>query len=157
MGINNEIERKFLVNGSFKSFCSGKSILKQGYLSTDPERTVRVRIKDNAGFLTIKGASSNSGTTRVEWEKTIEYSEAMALLKLCKPNIIEKTRYFIKHEGFVIEVDEFNGDNEGLVIAEIELNHENEKVNLPEFIGKELTGDHRYYNSYLSQNPYKNW
>lgn len=155
MGI--EIERKFLVKANFKSQFETKNDIKQGYISTDPKKTVRVRIKNAKGYLTIKGLSSESGMSRFEWEKEITYKDAMDLLNLCDKPIIEKTRFNIPYNGYVIEVDEFYGENEGLVIAEIELNTENDKINLPEFIGKEVTNNPKYYNSYLSKHPFSKW
>lgn len=157
MSKNLEIERKFLIKGEYKALALNKTNLKQGYLSTDPERTVRVRVKDKTGYITIKGSSNPSGMSRFEWEKEIDYNEAIELLKLCKEPVIDKTRYIIQHEKHIIEVDEFYGANKGLVLAEIELENENDFVNLPDYIGAEVTGDKRYYNSYLSQNPFNNW
>ncbi|MCF6241917.1 MAG: CYTH domain-containing protein [Bacteroidales bacterium] len=153
-----EIERKFLVkNNDFKKSAFKKMQIKQGFLSSVPERTVRIRIKENKAFITIKGLSNKSGTTRFEWEKEIPINEASELLSICEPGIIDKTRYLIKSGKHTYEVDEFYGENEGLIIAEIELHHENENFEKPKWLGKEVTGDIRYYNSQLSQNPYKNW
>ena len=153
-----EIERKFLVtSNTFKTdaFCQNK--IAQGYLSSVPERTVRVRIKGGKGFVTVKGISSDSGMSRFEWEKEIATDEAENLLKLCEKGIIEKTRFNIKVGNHTFEVDEFHGENEGLVIAEIELNSENEVFERPNWLGEEVTNDKRYYNSYLSNHPFKNW
>ena len=153
-----EIERKFLVNSSeYKEEASAKSRIVQGYLNSASERTVRVRIKASAGFITIKGESNQSGTTRFEWEKEIPVAEAEALLQLCEPGVIEKVRYEIRHENHLFEVDEFSGENAGLVVAEVELNCENEVFERPAWLGEEVTGDKRFYNSHLSKNPYKNW
>lgn len=153
-----EIERKFLVTSeAFKKEAFAQNRIAQGYLSAVPERTVRVRIKGNKGFLTIKGASNTSGLTRFEWEKEIPVNEAAALLKLCEKGIIDKIRFEVKMGNHVFEIDEFYGDNEGLVMAEIELKSETETFEKPSWLGKEVTSDNRYYNSYLSKNPYKNW
>jgi adenylate cyclase len=153
-----EIERKFLVkNDSFKKEAFARNHIAQGYLSSAPERTVRVRIKGEKGFLTIKGASNDSGLSRFEWEKEIPVSEAEALLLLCEKGVIDKTRFEIRQGNHVFEVDEFYSDNEGLIIAEIELDSENDTFEKPDWLGKEVTGDIRYYNAYLSKNPFKNW
>ena len=153
-----EIERKYLVlSESFKNQAFKKTHIVQGFLSTHPERTVRVRIKGEKGFLTVKGISNETGTTRLEWEIKISVSEAEILLTLCKPNHIEKIRYEVRVENHIFEVDEFLGENEGLILAEIELTSENEIFIKPEWLGKEVTGDVRYYNSQLSKIPYKNW
>lgn len=153
-----EIERKFLVNSSdYKQEAYKSTRITQGFLSNDPERTVRVRIKGNKGFLTIKGKSNESGTSRFEWEKEIPLPEAESLLKICLDGIIDKTRYEVKNEPHTYEVDEFYGDNQGLIIAEIELNNEKESFNKPNWLGKEVTGKNKYYNSQLSLHPFKNW
>lgn len=153
-----EIERKFLVkNDSFKREAFAKNHIAQGYLSSVPERTVRVRIKGEKGFLTIKGTSNDSGLSRFEWEKEITVSEAKSLLLLCEKGVIDKTRFEIKKGNHVFEVDEFYNDNEGLIVAEIELDSENDSFEKPDWLGKEVTGDIRYYNAYLSKNPFKNW
>jgi adenylate cyclase len=153
-----EIERKFLVkNDSFKKEAFAKNHIAQGYLSSVPERTVRVRIKGEKGFLTIKGASNDSGLSRFEWEREIPVSEAKSLLLLCEKGVIDKTRFEIKKGNHVFEVDEFYNDNEGLIVAEIELDSENDTFEKPDWLGKEVTGDIRYYNAYLSKNPFKNW
>ena len=153
-----EIERKFLVkNDDFKNHFYQKKSLKQGYLNSDKNRTVRIRIADNSAFITIKGKSNSSGTTRFEWEKEIDKSEAEQLLLLCEPSIIDKTRFYIKSENHIFEVDEFYGDNTDLIVAEIELNSENESFKKPLWLGKEVTGDKRYYNSSLSKIPFKSW
>lgn len=153
-----EIERKFLVlNGSFKALAKAKKNIAQGYLNTNPERTVRVRIANEKAFLTIKGKGNESGMTRFEWEKEIAVAEASALLLLCEKGVIEKTRFEIPEGNHLYEVDEFYGENEGLIIAEIELNSENEAFERPDWLGIEVTNDERYYNAYLSKNPFKNW
>ena len=153
-----EIERKYLVTSlEFKNEYYTKNEIAQGYLSSNPERTVRVRIKGNKGYLTIKGIGSESGASRFEWEKEIELNEAKQLLKLCEKGVIEKTRYEVKSGNHIIEVDEFHGDNNGLIIAEIELENENESIEKPHWLGNEVTNDERYYNSYISLNPFKNW
>jgi adenylate cyclase len=153
-----EIERKYLVTSlEFKNEYYTKNEIAQGYLSSNPERTVRVRIKGNKGYLTIKGIGNESGASRFEWEKEIELNEAKQLLKLCEKGVIEKTRYEVKSGNHIIEVDEFHGDNKGLIIAEIELENENDSIEKPHWLGIEVTNDERYYNSYISLNPFKNW
>lgn len=153
-----EIERKFLVNSdSYKNEAFEKFRIMQGFLNTHPERTVRIRIKGKEAFITVKGKSNESGLSRYEWEKSIPVDEAEQLLNLCEPGIIEKTRYLIKHKGWIYEVDEFFGENEGLVIAEIELKNENDSFPKPHWLGQEVTGDLRYYNSLLCQKPYLTW
>ena len=131
--------------------------IAQGYLSSVPGRTVRVRIKGNKGYLTIKGASNESGLSRFEWEKEIPLDEAIELLKLCEEGVIDKTRFEVKIGNHIFEIDEFYGENEGLIMAEIELKSETESFEIPKWLGKEVTDDKRYYNSYLSKNPYKKW
>ena len=156
--MNIEIERKYLViNTSFKQYASHYSVIKQGYLSTDKNRSVRIRVLEDKGFITIKGVSSADGLSRLEWEKEIPLSEALALFDLSLPGAIEKTRYFIPTATHTWEIDVFHADNEGLILAEIELSASNEKFNIPDFIGEEVTGDVRYYNAYLSQHPFKLW
>ena len=153
-----EIERKFLVtNDSFKTAAFSQNHIAQGYLSSVPERTVRVRIKGEKGYLTIKGISNDSGMSRFEWEKEIPVAEAKELLLLCEKGVIDKTRFEIKLGNHIFEVDEFYGDNEGLIVAEIELKSEMETFEKPNWLGEEVTNITRYYNSYLSTNPYKNW
>ncbi len=152
-----EIERKFLVKGNFKEFVSKSQRITQGYLSSVPERTVRVRIKGEKGFLTIKGIVNKSGASRYEFEKEITIKETKELLNICEPGIIDKTRYLVKCGNHTYEVDEFYGDNKGLIIAEVELKSENEKFKKPNWLGKEVTGDVKYYNSMLMKNPFKNW
>ena len=156
--MNLEIERKFLIkNTEFKKTYFKKKHIIQGFLNSNKNRVVRVRIIDNSAFLTIKGISDKSGTTRFEWEKEINSAEAEQLLLLCEPSIITKTRFYIKAENHIFEVDEFYGDNEGLIIAEIELNTEDELFKKPLWLGTEVTGDKRYYNSSLSKIPFKIW
>lgn len=153
-----EIERKFLVKSDdFKEQAFAKNNIAQGYLSSIAERTVRVRIKGDKAFLTIKGIGHQGGMSRFEWENQIPLDEAAELLKLCEKGKIEKTRYEIKFGNHVYEVDEFYGENEGLTIAEIELQSEDESFEKPEWLGEEVTNDERYYNAYLSKNPFKNW
>ena len=152
-----EIERKFLVNGNFKEFSTSHKRIMQGYLSSHPERAVRVRIKEDKAFLTIKGKGNQSGTSRYEWEKEIPVEEAQELMKLCEEGVIDKTRYIIPAGKHNFEVDEFFGDNEGLIIAEIELENENDDFEKPNWLGKEVTGDVKYYNANLKSNPFKNW
>ena len=153
-----EIERKFLVTSeAFKKEAFAQNRISQGYLSAVPGRTVRVRIKGNKGFLTIKGASNESGLSRFEWEKEIPVEEATELLKLCEEGVIDKTRFEVKMGNRVFEIDEFYGPNQGLIMAEIELESESESFEKPIWLGKEVTNDTRYYNSYLSKNPYRNW
>lgn len=153
-----EIERKFLVkNKDYKAQASSQKRIVQGFLNTHPERTVRVRIKETQGFLTIKGKSNEAGTTRFEWEKEIPLTEAEALLALCEPSIIDKIRYDIPIGKHVFEVDEFAGNNTGLVIAEVELTSEQESYPSPDWLGEEVTGTIKYYNSQLSKHPYTNW
>ncbi|HSD15573.1 MAG TPA: CYTH domain-containing protein [Flavobacterium sp.] len=153
-----ETERKFLVTSEdFKTVAFTKNRIVQGYLNSHPERTVRIRIKGDKGFLTIKGKGNESGTTRLEWEKEIPSTEAEQLLPLCEPGTIDKIRYEITVGAHVYEVDVFSGDNEGLIIAEIELASETESFEKPNWVGKEVTGDERYYNAYLSNHPFKSW
>ena len=151
-----EIERKFLVAGDFRGEVSGASRIIQGFLSSAPGRTVRVRIRDDKGYLTVKGPAQ--GLTRFEWEKEIPAAEAEQLLQLCEPGAIDKTRYLVPAaDGHVWEVDEFHGDNAGLVVAEIELGAEDEPFERPAWLGAEVTGDRRYYTSSLTHCPYKDW
>ena len=152
-----EIERKFLVVGEFKSLASNSYRITQGYLSSVPERTVRVRIKGDGGFITIKGKSNDSGMSRYEWEKEIPVNEAEELLKLCEAGIIDKTRYEVVFENQTFEVDEFYGENEGLIMAELELESESSTIIKPSWLGVEVTGDKRYYNAQLSLHPYSKW
>jgi CYTH domain-containing protein len=153
-----EIERKFLVTSEqFKTEAFQQNRIVQGYLSSVPERTVRIRIKGEKGFITIKGKGNESGMSRLEWEKEISFAEAEALLQLCEKGVIDKVRYEIKKGNHVFEVDVFSGENEGLILAEIELNSETESFEKPDWLGDEVTNDELYYNAYLSKNPYKKW
>jgi len=153
-----EIERKFLVKSdAFKIDSFEETKIKQGFLSTVPERTVRVRIKGEKGFLTIKGIGNKSGISRFEWEKEISVEDAIDLLKISEPGVIDKTRYNIKSGKHTFEVDEFYGDNDGLTIAEVELSSEDEYFQKPEWLGEEVTGQLKYYNSMLMKTPFKNW
>jgi CYTH domain-containing protein len=146
-----------VVSEDFKDEAYEKYTIQQGFLSTHPERTVRVRITGTKAFLTIKGKSSENGLSRFEWEKEIDANEAQALLHLCEPGIIKKERYLVKAEDFVFEIDEFHEDNKGLIIAEIELKKETDSFPKPHWLGKEVTGEAKYYNSQLSKSPYKHW
>lgn len=152
-----EIERKFLVKGEFKHLAFASIRIVQGYLSAVAERTVRIRITGEKGYITVKGKSDSSGISRYEWEKEIPVNEAEELLKICEPGAIEKIRYLIKVGVHTFEVDEFFGDNEGLTIAEIELCSETENFEKPDWLGKEVTGDKRYYNAMLAKHPYNQW
>ncbi len=153
-----EVERKFLVrNDNYKKEAERFFKITQGYLSSVPERTVRIRIKENKGFITIKGIANKRGTTRYEWEKEIPIDEARELLELCEPGAIEKIRYIVEVGSHKFEVDEFYGNNAGLVVAEIELADEEELFEKPEWLGEEVTGREEYFNSMLAKNPFKNW
>lgn len=153
-----EIEKKFLVIGDFKSKAAKSIQITQGYLSSLPERTVRVRTWNDKAFLTIKGKPNATGMSRYEWEKEISKDEAIELLKICEPGAIRKTRYLVPTpENLTFEVDEFYDENEGLVMAEIELPREDFPFQKPEWLGKEVTNDSRYYNSYLTKHPFKTW
>ncbi|MBP6001086.1 MAG: CYTH domain-containing protein [Flavobacterium sp.] len=153
-----EIERKFLVtSNSFLSESTTSYRIVQGYLNTDPERTVRIRIKGTKGYITIKGKGNASGTTRFEWEKEITLSEAEQLLLLCEEGVIDKIRHEIPLGNHCFEVDVFAGVNDGLIVAEVELQTENESFEKPDWLGEEVTGQVRYYNAYLSATPFKDW
>ena len=146
-----EIERKFLVNSNDYKNKAHKSIkIIQGYLCKDPERTVRIRICDERGFITIKGISSEDGLSRYEWEKEIPFQEAKELLSICLPTIIEKSRFEVYYKNILFEVDEFEGIHEGLIVAEVELESTKKEIELPDWIGKEVTGNKKYYNAVLS-------
>ena len=151
-----EIERKFLVVGEYKHLAHSSLHLVQGYIASG-RRTVRVRISDDRAWLTIKGPSMDGGLSRFEWEKEIEPKEAVELLQLAEGALIDKCRYLVEYEGHTFEVDEFYGDNEGLTIAEVELSSPDEEFTRPEWLGEEVTGIKRYYNSHLRANPYKEW
>jgi adenylate cyclase len=152
-----EIERKFLVCADFKSAAVKATRITQGYLSSVPERTVRVRIKGDKGYITIKGIGSGSGASRYEWEKEIPVAEVEELLAICEPGVIDKTRFLVKAGPHTFEVDEFYGENEGLTVAEVELSAEDESFEKPEWLGEEVTGDVKYYNSMLMKKPFKSW
>lgn len=153
-----EIERKFLVtDDSYKAFAFHSDRIAQGYLCREGGNSARVRVRGEKGYITIKGPSTDDGLSRYEWEKEIPASEAWELMKLCHGGIIDKTRYLVKSGRHTFEVDEFHGDNEGLVVAEVELEELDEKFECPQFIGKEVTGEKRYYNSHLTRMPYKLW
>jgi len=152
-----EIERKFLVIGEFRAAAQSSQRIVQGYLNSDPRRAVRVRIYGEQGYLTIKGQSSADGTSRFEWERPIPLEEARQLLALCEPGAIDKVRYRIPVGEVVFEVDEFAGANQGLILAEVELASPQQSYPRPEWLGEEVTGDKRYYNSQLSRHPYREW
>jgi adenylate cyclase len=152
-----EIERKFLVLPGFRERIARSTRITQGYLSSVPERTVRVRICGDQGYLTIKGASDGAGATRSEWEWELALDDARELLQLCEPGVIDKTRHLVPVDNLEFEVDEFHGDNEGLIVAELELANEGEAFARPEWLGEEVTGEARYYNSMLSRNPFSSW
>ncbi len=152
-----EIERKFMVKAPYKQYAVGQLRITQGYLNSAPERTVRIRMKEGRGWLTVKGQGNDSGTSRYEWEKEIPADEARELLRLCEPGVIDKTRYLIPAGAYTFEVDEFYGDNLGLTMAEIELPDEDATYERPAWLGEEVTGDPRFYNAQLAKNPYKNW
>lgn len=153
-----EIERKFLViSDAYIDEAFKNTRIIQGFLNTDKERTVRVRLKGGEGFITVKGKSTNDGLSRFEWEKEISKTDVEVLLKLCKKAIIDKIRYEVKVGKHIFEVDEFMADNKGLIIAEVELNSEDETFIKPEWLGKEVTGQIPYYNSQLSQHPFSTW
>lgn len=152
-----EIERKFIVTGEYKSKAFSHSHIQQGYIAKGNGRTVRVRIRDDKGYLTIKGPSNIAGLARYEFEKEIPLADAQDLMRICLPGQIDKYRWLIHNGKHTIEVDEFLGENEGLVMAEIELANEDEEYIRPDFLGKEVTGDRRYYNSHLIDYPYRYW
>lgn len=152
-----EIERKFLVTGEYKKLAMSHSRIVQGYICREKGRTVRVRLRDERGYLTIKGPSSRGGLSRYEFEKEITKDEALSLLRLCDSGFIDKMRWLVPVGKHIFEVDEFFGDNLGLVVAEVELSSEDEEYELPSFLGQEVTGDRRYYNSQLLSCPFKNW
>lgn len=156
--MSQEIERKFLVcDDSYKSMAYGKKRIKQGYICSERGRTVRVRIQNEEGYLTIKGPSDAAGMSRYEWEHALSLQEAEELMKLCEPGMIDKTRYLVRCGTHVFEVDEFYGDNQGLVVAEVELGSEDEAFDRPSFLGEEVTGQVKYYNSFLMKFPYRKW
>ncbi|MGE5355975.1 MAG: CYTH domain-containing protein [Deltaproteobacteria bacterium] len=155
--MSQEIERKFLVKGDFKSLVYKSERIVQGYLSSVPERAVRVRIKGDKGFITVKGIGNDAGTSRYEWDKEISLEDATNLLKICEPGVIDKTRFQVKEGNHIFEIDEFYGENQGLTIAEVELNDEEEEFSKPEWLGEEVTGDVKYYNAMLMKHPYSKW
>ncbi len=152
-----EIERKFLVEGDFTKGVIHSRHIVQGYISSQPGRTVRLRISDRDGYITIKGPSDAAGLSRAEFEYRIPVEDAEALMKLCEPGMIDKVRYEVLEKGHIWEVDVFHGVNEGLVMAEIELASADEQIERPAWLGKEVTGDRKYYNSMLSKRPYNQW
>ena len=153
-----EIERKFLLlNETYKSEAFKKERIIQGFLSSVPERTVRIRLIAGIGFITVKGIGNASGTTRFEWEKEISKKEAERLLQICETGIIDKVRYFVKAGVHIYEIDEFALDNQGLVLAEIELTNEDESFEKPDWLGEEVTGQTKYYNSSLVKKPFRDW
>ena len=149
-----EIERKFLVSGEFRQDSPESYRIMQGYICSDPDKTVRVRVRGDKGFLTIKGRSSEDGLSRYEWEKEIPVTEAVELMALCGSGVIDKTRYLVPFGKHTYEVDVFHGANEGLVLAEIELSDEQEAFEKPSWLGEEVTGYVLYYNSMLSLHPF---
>lgn len=153
-----EIERKFLVTGEYKSLAYSATRIQQGYICSGKGRTVRVRIRGDKGYLTIKGPGGTKGLSRYEFETEVTLKDAQELMQLCEPGIIDKTRHLVKGpDGHKWEVDEFYGENEGLTMAEVELGSEDEPYVKPDFIGQEVTGDRRFYNSHMRNNPYKLW
>jgi len=153
-----EIERKFLViSDAYKKEAKTNTRIVQGFLNTNPERTVRIRIKGDKGFITVKGKGNSTGVSRFEWEKEIPVLEAEELLQIAEPGSIDKIRYEVKVGNHVFEVDEFFKENKGLIVAEVELSSENEAYEKPNWLGIEVTGQVKYYNSQLSKNPFKNW
>ncbi len=152
-----EIEKKFLVREGYKQTAYTHTHITQGYLSSVPDRIVRVRISGDKGYLTIKGISNLSGMSRYEWEKEITVSEASELLCLCEAGVIDKTRYLVQVGKFIFEVDEFHGENQGLVVAEVELSSEEELFEKPQWLGEEVTGQKHYYNSRLVKKPFSSW
>lgn len=151
-----EIERKFLVEGDFMPFVESSSRIAQGYVARSESLTLRIRTRDDKGYITIKGRSDSSGMKRDEWEYEIPVEEARELLRFSR-GTIEKTRYLIPVGAHTFEVDRFYGANEGLVMAEVELSDVNESFERPAWLGREVTGDSRYYNSQLLKNPYTTW
>lgn len=153
-----EIERKFLVKkgDAYKRAAFSSSHIQQGYIPAEGA-TVRVRVRDDKAYLTIKGKSRDGGMTRYEFEKEITLDEAEHLMQLCEPGLIDKTRYLVKSGNHTFEVDEFYDENEGLVVAEVELQAADEPYEKPDFIGEEVTGDHRYSNAHLSKHPFTTW
>ena len=152
------MKRKYGVkNTNFLANAKESYKITQGYLNSDKNRTVRVRIKGTKGYITVKGLSSNNGLSRFEWEKEILFQDATALLLLCEDFVIDKTRYIVPFKDVVFEVDVFEGANKGLILAEVELKTTDQEIELPDWIGDEYTGIERYYNSYLSNCPFTDW
>jgi adenylate cyclase len=153
-----EIERKYLVKSDeYKVLANKKYRIMQAYLVTDDIRTIRVRMKAEKAYITVKSKNNDAGVSRHEWEYEIPVSDLQDMLAFCEPGIIEKTRYEVAYKGHIIEIDEFHGENEGLIVAEIELQSENEKIALPGWLGEEVTGIRQYYNSHLRKEPYNTW
>lgn len=151
-----EIERKFLVKSEEWRTLGTGTIYRQGYIATKKGTTVRVRLAGNQGYITIKGASK--GISRAEYEYSIPAEDAQEMLdNLCEPPLIEKTRYKIEIAGLIWEVDEFAGKNQGLIVAEVELTDANQTIEIPDWIGQEVSDDARYYNANLAQHPYSEW
>ena len=152
-----EIERKFLVSGDYKPFVHESVHILQGYLCSSAGKTVRVRTWGEKGFLTIKGPTAKDSCSRFEWEIEIPLDDARELISLCDGGVIDKVRHLVSFKDHVFEVDEFAGDNQGLVVAEVELSSEDEEFERPDWLGKEVTGERRYYNSCLLSSPYCSW
>lgn len=152
-----EIERKYIVNGEFKHLATSSTYIVQGYIFSNSEKSVRVRLKGDRGYITVKSTISDTSVTRNEWEYPIPASEVNELLRICEPSLIEKTRYIVYYKNQTIEIDEFYGQNEGLQLAEVELSFENQHFDKPPFLGKEVTGDAKYLNASLSKRPYSEW
>lgn len=156
--MHREIERKYLVNSEvYRELAQKKLLIKQGYICVSNDNNVRVRITDDKAYITIKGKSTDDGLSRVEWEKEIKIDEAKELFELCGNRIVEKYRYLVDYAGKVIEIDEFIGENEGLILAEVELEDVSEEFKKPNWLDIEVTNIAKYYNSYLSQRPFKKW
>ena len=151
-----EIERKFLVVGEFKHLATRSDFIVQGYIFSSPEKSVRVRLKGDKGFITVKSSLEESNITRNEWEYEIPAPEVNEMLRICS-NVVEKTRYIVYYKNVMFEIDEFYGANEGLLLAEVELGFENQQFEKPDFIGQEVTGDRRYINAELAKHPYSEW
>lgn len=152
-----EIERKFLVRPELIPGCLVGVPIAQGYLSSAPERTVRIRLFGKEAFITVKGQSTDDGLSRYEWEQAISVEDAYCLLDLCEPGLILKNRFYMVHKGQTWEIDKFSGENAGLIVAEIELSSTDEEVPLPPWVAEEVTGDPKYYNSNLAMHPYSEW
>ena len=152
-----EIERKFLVCGEYKQLAVSSTHIQQAYIASGNGRTVRVRIRDEKAYLTIKGPGNRSGQARYEFEMEIPLADARELMAIAEPGVIDKRRFLVPYEGHTFEVDEFYGDNEGLTMAEVETETEGEHVELPSFIGREVTGDRRFYNAHMRRYPFCLW